>query len=167
MDLQAIFDNYRRTITDHYFDMHGRVGRGQFWYFVLANFAFAIVAAILQRATLLPLAALYNLAMLLPSAGMGARRLQDTGRDGKLVWVFIFVGFISQFCALITMASFFWMGFLTFLLFGPMLVLINLALVVICVVLIYFWCQPGNAGDNAYGPPPPVFDPSRSASPAP
>jgi uncharacterized membrane protein YhaH (DUF805 family) len=28
------------------------------------------------------------------------------------------------------------------------------------VVLIYFWCQPGDPGDNAYGPPPPIFDPS-------
>src|SRR5436305_1178753 len=82
MDLQAIFDNFRRTVTEHYFDMHGRVGRSQFWYFVLVNFVFAIVAAILQSVTFLPLAALYNLAMLLPAAGMGARRLQDTGRDG-------------------------------------------------------------------------------------
>ena len=29
---------------------------------------------------------------------MGARRLQDTGRDGKLVWVFMIAGFISQVC---------------------------------------------------------------------
>ena len=48
MDPQAIFDNYRRAVTQHYFDMAGRVGRSEFWYFVLANFVFAIIAAILQ-----------------------------------------------------------------------------------------------------------------------
>jgi uncharacterized membrane protein YhaH (DUF805 family) len=167
MDLQAIFDNYRRTITDHYFDMHGRVGRAQFWYFVLASFAFAIVAAILQSVSFLPLLAIYNLAMLLPTAGMGARRLQDTGRDGKLVWIFIIAGFISQFFAMLAMISFFTLGFLSFFLFGPLLILIHLALVIACVVLIYFWCQPGTAGDNAYGPPPPVFDPAVRVSQSP
>jgi uncharacterized membrane protein YhaH (DUF805 family) len=167
MDFQAIFDNFRSTVTDHYFDMRGRVGRGQFWYFVLANFAGAILAAILQSVTFLPLLALYDLAMILPTAGIGARRLQDTGRDGKLVWVFIIAGFISQFFAVMAAWSFFTLGFLSFFLFGPLLILINLALLVACLALIYFWCQPGDPGDNAYGPPPPVFNPSTSVSPAP
>jgi uncharacterized membrane protein YhaH (DUF805 family) len=160
MDPHVIFENYRRTITDHYFDMQGRVGRSQFWYFVLANFVGAILAAILQSVIFLPLLAIYDLAILLPTAGMGARRLQDTGRDGKLVWIFIIAGFVSQFCAMLAMVSFFSLGFLSFLLFGPLLILINLALVIACIVLIYFWCQPGDPGDNAYGPPPPVFDPA-------
>ena len=67
MDLQAIFDNYRRTITEHYFDMNGRVGRPQFWYFVLANFVAAILADIVGRIVLLPVGQLYNLAVLLPA----------------------------------------------------------------------------------------------------
>src|SRR5258707_9189367 len=96
MDLQAIFDNWRNTITDHYFDMNGRVGRAQFWYFVLAYLVLAIAAAILERIIFLPVLGLYHLALLLPSAGMGARRLQDIGRDGKLIWIFIFAAFVSQ-----------------------------------------------------------------------
>ncbi|HTC83812.1 MAG TPA: DUF805 domain-containing protein, partial [Rhizomicrobium sp.] len=127
---------------------------------VLANFVGAILAAILQSVIFLPLLAIYDLAILLPTAGMGARRLQDTGRDGKLVWIFIIAGFVSQFCAMLAMVSFFSLGFLSFLLFGPLLILINLALAIACIVLIYFWCQPGDPGDNAYGPPPPVFDPA-------
>jgi uncharacterized membrane protein YhaH (DUF805 family) len=170
MDLQAIFDNFRRTVTEHYFDMNGRVGRAQFWYFVLANFICTIIAAILQSLTFLPLLAIYNLAMLLPAAGMGARRLQDIGRDGKLVWIFVIVAFVSQLIAAVTMLSAMSVGLAGFLLFGPLLALIgliNLAVLVVGVVLIYFWCQPGDPGPNAYGPPPPVFDPSRSVSPAP
>ena len=34
---------------------------------------------------------------------------------------------------------------------GPLLGLIGF---VAALVLIYFWCQPGDAGANAYGPPP-------------
>ncbi|HEY4078520.1 MAG TPA: DUF805 domain-containing protein [Rhizomicrobium sp.] len=160
MDPQAIFENFRRIITDHYFDMTGRVGRSQFWYFVLANIVFAIVAAILQSVTFLPLVAIYNLAMLLPAAGMGARRLQDIGRDGKLIWIFIIAGFLSQFLSAIAMLGAWALGLLSFLFFGPLIVLINLAFLVACIVLIYFWCQPGDPETNAYGPPPPVFDPS-------
>ena len=161
MDLQAIFENYRRTVTEHYFDMQGRVGRAQFWYFVLAFFAGAVVAAILQSVVFfLPLLAIYDLALLLPIAGMGARRLQDTGRDGKLVWIFIIAGFVSLFIWMLTAISFLTLGFLSFLLFGPLLMLLHLALAIATIALIYFWCQPGDAGSNAYGPPPPVFDPA-------
>lgn len=164
MDVQAIWDNFRRTVTEHYFDMNGRVGRSQFWYFVLANIVIAIGLMVVQAAVFLPLVALYNLAMLLPSAGMGARRLQDTGRDGKIVWAFIIVAFISQLFAAITLLGAMSTGFL-FL--GPALALsglISLALLVVSVVLIYFWCQPGDPLPNAYGPQPPVFDPSQRAA---
>jgi uncharacterized membrane protein YhaH (DUF805 family) len=167
MDPHAIFENYRRAVTQHYFDMAGRVGRPEFWYFVLANFVIAIVAAILQNVTFLPLLAIYNLAMILPTAGMGARRLQDTGRDGRLVWIFIIAGFVSQALSAMAMMSFLAMGFLSVLFFGPIIGLINLAFLIACIVLIYFWCQPGDPGANAYGPPPPTFDPSRRVSPAP
>lgn len=170
MDPHAIFDNFRTTVTDHYFDMNGRVGRSQFWYFVLAYAVFAIAAAILSNIIFLPVLGVYHLAMLLPSAGMGARRLQDLGRDGKLIWIFIFAAFVSQLLSVISALGALSMGWMGFLVFGPSLALlfvINIAVLVAMVVLIYFWCQPGDPGSNAYGPPPPVFDPSRRVSPSP
>ena len=170
MDPQAIFDNFRTTVTDHYFDMNGRVGRAQFWYFVLAYIVLAFVALILQSIIFLPVLGLYHLALLLPCAGMGARRLQDIGRDGRLIWIFIFAAFVSQLLSVVSALGATSMGFLGFLVFGPslaLLFLINIAVLVAMVVLIYFWCQPGDPGSNAYGPPPPVFDPSKRVSPAP
>ncbi|HKU64883.1 MAG TPA: DUF805 domain-containing protein [Rhizomicrobium sp.] len=170
MDPHAVFDNFRTTVFEHYFDMNGRVGRAQFWYFVLAYVAFAIVAGLLSAITFLPVAGLYGLAMLLPSAGMGARRLQDIGRDGKLVWIFIFAAFVVQLTMVITAFGALAMGWFGFLVFGPsllLLFLLKIALLVAMVVLIYFWCQPGDPGANAYGPPPPVFDPSRRVFPSP
>src|SRR3978361_526971 len=96
MDLHAIIENFRNAVTQHYSDMNGRVGRERFWYFVLACIAVQIVAMILQSATFLPIAALTSLAVLLPSAGMGARRLQDIGRNGNLVWIFLIPFALSQ-----------------------------------------------------------------------
>jgi len=170
MDFQAIFENFRSSVADHYFDMNGRVGRAQFWYFVLAYIAFAILASILMSVLFLPVLGLYHLAMLLPSAGMGARRLQDTGRDGRLVWILIFAAFVSQLATVITWLGAMSMGWFGFLVFGPsfaLLSLLNIAVFVAMLVLIYFWCQPGDAGSNAYGPPPPDFDASKRVSPAP
>jgi uncharacterized membrane protein YhaH (DUF805 family) len=141
------------------------VGRPQFWYFILANIIASLAAAIVGGALSLPLVEIYNLATLLPVAAIGVRRLHDIGRDGKLIWIFIITGFIFQLILLLTMASFFFLGFFSFLLFGPELILIKLAFLVICVVLIYYWCQPGDPASNAYGPPPPVFDPSPRAAP--
>jgi uncharacterized membrane protein YhaH (DUF805 family) len=94
------------------------------------------------------------LALLLPSAGMGARRLQDTGRNGQLVWVLLIPAFITQLFALLAMGAgpFGALGFLAFYFsIGWLLSLIEL---VAAVALIYFWCQPGDIAPNAYGPPP-------------
>src|SRR5258708_23922115 len=98
--------------------------------------------------------------MLLPSAGMGARRLQDTGRDGRLVWIAIIGGFAAQVYIGMAAMSFWLMGWLPLLVFGPLVMIIEMALIVAWIALIYFWCQPRDPGDNAYGPPPPAFDPS-------
>ena len=166
MDPQAVFDNFRRTVTDHYFDMNGRVGLAQFWYFMLAGAVIAILAGILSTVLFffIPIGQLSALALLLPVAGMGARRLQDTGRDGKLVWVFIIPLTIIALFGLLMWGP---LGVFAFLAFYVTIGwLLHVIAVIAMIVLIYFWIQPGNPGDNQYGPPPPVFDPSKSVSPA-
>ena len=167
MDLQAIWDNFHRIVTRHYFDMRGRAGRAEFWYFVLAYIAIAILAGILGGISGLPLALLFSLAMLLPSAGMGARRLQDSGRDGRLVWIPVVGGFVAQMYAGMTAFSVWHGGWLPLLLFGPPLAIVELALAIAWIAMLYFWMQPGDPGDNAHGPPPLVFDPSARVSPSP
>ncbi len=162
MDFQAIFDNYKRTITEHYFDMTGRVGRAQFWYFVLANFIATILAQILGGILHAPVGEIYTLAVLFPATCLAARRLQDTGRNGMLAWVMLILIAVSQIIGIVMAMTFLFGGFLG-LLFVPGLSILGLASLALAVVLIWFWCQPGDPGPNAYGPPPPVFDPSRPA----
>lgn len=159
MDPQALWLNFRDAVANHYFDMNGRVGRSQFWYFALVYFVIAVVLGILQTIIWLPLAAIFNLAMLLPTTGMGARRLQDIGRDGRLVWLAVILFAVTQVVGLVTALSFAAGGPLG-LLFLPGLSLVLLANLVVGLVLIWFWIQLGDPAPNAYGPPPPVFDPA-------
>lgn len=152
MDLNAIVENFRDTVTRHYFDMTGRVGRERFWYFVLACVVVQIGAAILQSVVFLPVTALTGLALLLPMAGMGARRLQDTGRNGNLVWLAVVPAALAQLFRVFFFGPFGIFGALAYMFtIGPILGLIGF---IAAVVLIYFWCQPGDAGPNAYGAPP-------------
>ena len=48
MDFNKLWGNFVDTVTNHYFDLNGRVGRTRFWYFVLVEVAVAIALAIVQ-----------------------------------------------------------------------------------------------------------------------
>jgi len=158
MDPQAVIEVFRRNLTEHYFDLKGRVGRQEFWYFILAcvvvYLAAAIIDSVIRTGLLMPLIAL---ALLLPTTGLGARRLQDTGRNGSLVWVWALISVVTQVFALMTfMAGPYgavgaWYFILTL---GWLILLINLAMLAVSIALIYFWVQPGTVGPNEYGPDP-------------
>ena len=62
----------------------GRSRRQEFWMFVLFNFIVAVVLGIVEGVIGSGgvLGSLYSLAVLLPSIGVGIRRLHDTGRTG-------------------------------------------------------------------------------------
>ena len=158
MDPQAVIEVFRRNLTEHYFDLKGRVGRQEFWYFILAcvvvYLAAAIIDSVIRTGLLMPLIAL---ALLLPTTGLGARRLQDTGRNGSLVWVWALISVVTQVFGLMTfMAGPYgavgaWYFILTL---GWLILLINLAMLAVSIALIYFWVQPGTVGPNEYGPDP-------------
>lgn len=154
MDPKKIAEHFQDVIKNHYFDMNGRVSRPDFWYFALACFVVGIVAAILNPFTLGLLSPLVSLALLLPSAGMAARRLQDTGRNGQLVWIYVGISVLYLLMAL-AVAGTGPLGALSFLYFFLTIGwLINLVLLVVVIAIIWFACQPGDPLPNAYGPPP-------------
>ena len=154
MDIHAIMANFHSTITQHYFDMKGRVARGRFWYFIIACIAVEIIGALLQAAFYLPIASLVVLALLLPTTGMGARRLQDTGRNGNLVWVFIVPVAITQFFALLFMGAG-PLGIAGMIAFSLTLGwVLNVISLIAALALLYYWSLPGDPGANIYGAPP-------------
>ena len=61
----------------------GRSGRKEYWMFVLVNILISIVINVVEGIAGGPgfLGGLYSLAVLLPSLGVGIRRLHDTGRS--------------------------------------------------------------------------------------
>ena len=153
VDVNNAVQYFKTVITEHYSDFNGRVSRRDFWtfiavYFVLA-IAVAIVANILRLGLLMPV---FQLAMLLPSSGMTARRLQDTGRSGQLVWLLVIPVLISNVVSLLFQISFGLFGLV--LLFLPLLGLIGLVSIVAAVLMIYWCIQPGSVGPNEFGPPP-------------
>jgi uncharacterized membrane protein YhaH (DUF805 family) len=77
-------------VLKNYVGFEGRARRKEYWMFVLFNIIVAIGVAIVDLvlgtsralAGMGALGGLYNLAILLPSIALGARRLHDIGKSG-------------------------------------------------------------------------------------
>lgn len=151
-DLNRAIQYFQTVVTKHYTDFQGRVPRRDFWMYILIYVAAAVIVAAVQGLVGFGLLALLQLALLLPTAGMIARRLQDTGRNGSLVWFLMVPVLISStltFVAALTLGR---LG-LVLILF-PLLWLLSLISLIATIVLIYLCAQPGTPGPNAYGPQP-------------
>jgi len=151
---QTVLEIFRRNVTEHYFDMNGRVSRTEFWYFILGCFVVSLAAAFLDvvvRTGLL--ASAVGLALLLPLAGMGARRLQDTGKSGSSVWIAIVPMAINRVLAFLFVLSG-PLGLVGLIFLWPFIGLIGLAALVAVIWIGYLCAQPGVAGPNQYGPEP-------------
>lgn len=161
MDFNRLWQNFIDTIQNHYMDFSGRVGRAQFWYYILVAVGVEILASIIGGIAGTSLVgAIVGLLLLLPDAGMAARRMQDTGRSGQIVWIWVIVGALYGIMGLLIgltgpLSALAFLAF--FLTIGW---IISIAMLVVTIAIIYFCVQPGQPGDNAYGPPPPVFNPA-------
>lgn len=167
LDINKIWQNFVDTITNHYTDFSGRVGRAQFWYYILVyavvGIGIAVVGSLISLG--MSLRGLYALALFLPSVGMTARRLQDSGRPGTWAWLLavpLGVAVLMGLFAIVTVLTL-GIGAILFIL-APLLSLASLAAI---ALLIYFCAQPGETGSNAYGPPPPVWTPGTPRPTAP
>lgn len=83
MDFSTIKNSYLDTITKKYVCFSGNADRASFWIFFVVNFIISSILGVVFA----PLAGLFTLAVLLPSIGIGIRRLHDTGRSG--LWILI------------------------------------------------------------------------------
>jgi uncharacterized membrane protein YhaH (DUF805 family) len=161
MGWRAIIENFRRNLTQHYFDKQGRARRREFWWFMVACIILYVVAATLEAVIQLRiLTPMIGLALLLPIAGLGARRLQDTGKNGSLIWVYTISSASLELISLLgTFGPYGWPGSpgSLYFAFRPAAVIWMIAL----IVFTYFWAQPGTCGPNDYGP-----DPRQAVEPA-
>lgn len=131
-----------------YAQFTGRSRRKEYWSFVLLTLAVFLVLYLVEGMLDLrvhglgPLTLLFQLAILLPSLAVGARRLHDTNRSGW--WLLIGYGplLISTLLPFIGLAN------LTLA-----LVLLVVALVGFVVLLIFMVLE-GTKGPNQHGPDP-------------
>jgi uncharacterized membrane protein YhaH (DUF805 family) len=91
--VQKEFEWFLNPLKNHYFDFEGRVTRQAFWMFTLWSIIIYIGLSIIAE----PAAMLFSLATLLPSLGLGARRLHDIGMSGwwQLIWFIPILGWIA------------------------------------------------------------------------
>lgn len=80
-------------IQKHYADFEGRVGRQEFWMFMLFCFGINVVLEIIPSDLL---NFVVSLALFIPSIAIGSRRLHDIGKSGwwQLLWIIPIIGWI-------------------------------------------------------------------------
>ena len=84
-------------VKDHYADFTGRVGRQEFWMFILVYIGIAIAVSIVTTMLRVPMVyTLFGLAMMVPSWAITARRLHDVNKSGwwQLIALIPLVGII-------------------------------------------------------------------------
>jgi uncharacterized membrane protein YhaH (DUF805 family) len=159
LDFNKLWQNFTDTIAKHYVDFDGRVGRAQFWSYIAVYFVVGILVSIVGSITFTGggLRSLYGLALFLPTLGITARRLHDTGRTASWVLLLAVPGFLAFLTGIVALFSLFVLGFLGFLIvFGSIFALLSAAAI---LLIIYFCVQPGTPGANEYGAVPPVWTP--------
>lgn len=85
-------ESVKICLTQKYADFNGRASRSEYWWFALAIVIGTIVLAYFSET----LSALFQLAVLVPSLAVGARRLHDTNRSGwwQLIGLIPIIGWI-------------------------------------------------------------------------
>jgi uncharacterized membrane protein YhaH (DUF805 family) len=80
-------------ITKHYADFEGRVGREEFWMFMLWSF---LIQMAFNLIGLEVISLLISLAILLPAVAIGTRRLHDIDKSGwwQLIGLIPIIGWI-------------------------------------------------------------------------
>ena len=91
---------YKKVILENYANFDGRARRSEYWYFVLLNTIFVILALLINPV----LYGLYALLVLVPGLAVSVRRLHDVGKSGA--WLFIsLVPIIGGIWLLVLMAT--------------------------------------------------------------
>jgi uncharacterized membrane protein YhaH (DUF805 family) len=143
MDVRTPAGVFKRVVTAHYFDFHGRAGRAEFWNYFAVFAAITIAAEIFVHVLSMPavrmLFTVWSIGCFLPTVGIAIRRLHDLNRTGWLLITPIIPAFLM-------LLLFFWFLPVTMFLAAVMLGAIS--------YLLYLCLQPGMNGDNRYGPEP-------------
>jgi uncharacterized membrane protein YhaH (DUF805 family) len=144
-------ETFRLILTRHYLDLGGRIGRREFWLFVLGALlavaaTWIVTFALSQTAhrvtpAMNVLFSLVTLGLLPPLAGVGARRLRDVGQSPLLAWLLVLPLAGMQLCQMLAREPFLLPDFVYF--YWTYLNLLMTFLGIVLVALLSFWMEPG------------------------
>ena len=150
----------------NYFKFSGRATRAECWWWVLFTVLADIVLAVVDTLTGTMgmfgdsglLGQMFELAVLIPSFALGARRLHDINRTGwwlLFFWSFIIISAIGGGILLVSLVLL--DNFLILTVLGFALVIGLVILWVIGMLVLFVWAiKRGDEGPNKYGPDPRV-----------
>jgi uncharacterized membrane protein YhaH (DUF805 family) len=143
MNVRAAAGIFKRVVTAHYFDFHGRAGRAEFWCYIAVFLAVTLVAQVLVHwlatRSIRLLFTAWSLGCFLPTVGITIRRLHDLDHSG---WLLV----TPAIPAFLLLLLFFWLW--------PVTVLLAAAMLGVIAWLFYLCLQPGMNENNRYGPAP-------------
>jgi len=132
-----------------YAQFSGRSRRKEYWMFFLFVFIVWIVSILVDVALSLAgvgrswsgtLSSIFRLVILVPSIAVAVRRLHDTDRSGRWLWLVVLAGVPG---AAIADRSF---------VLGMAIEAVGM--IAASIPLLFFLCQDGTHGDNRFGPDP-------------
>lgn len=134
----------------NYAIINGRLGRHEFWQFMIFNFVFWLLIGFITPLSLSFISSLYQIILLSPTLCAMVRRLHDTGKSGK--WVVLLFG-MTAFSLLMTMAtaSNANVGYNKYVNVTLLFLLMSLSSI---GVLVYVLSVAGQTGANKYGSDP-------------
>ncbi|MGZ4501574.1 MAG: DUF805 domain-containing protein [Nocardioidaceae bacterium] len=153
-----------RSVLSKYATFSGRAPRSEYWWLylfsILVSLATSVVDAVLNTAfnnQIQIVGTISNLALLLPTLAVTARRLHDTGRTG---WWILFPVVSLLGTIVVAFATVFAVVFgagtddTPAVALSVLLVACGLITIAAFITLLVFMCLGSNAGPNKYGPSP-------------
>jgi uncharacterized membrane protein YhaH (DUF805 family) len=93
----------KHVFLKNYVNFEGRAGRKEFWYAFLFSFVISFILGLLGKVGAI-LSGIWSLAVLLPTLGVGARRLHDINKSGWLL-LLAFIPLIGEIILIIWWAK--------------------------------------------------------------
>lgn len=146
-------ESVKQTLTQNYCNFKGRARRSEFWYYFLFTLIIETLMSIIAETGVIGaiISLAVGLALMLPSLGVGFRRLHDINKSGwylGALYILSVVYFGIIVMCLSTKSN----------LFGVLTIVLTVLVVIYGIILIVWYCKDSDPLPNQYGPSPKYID---------
>jgi len=147
INFDVIKDTYI-GVLQKYLVINGRARRREFWIFFFCNLVLGLVLSLIPFINII-----FGLLTFIPNITVMVRRLHDTNRSGK--WLFLgiapLLGIIFSLAGSVAAVALNGRGGGCVALISGLVFLVSIA---VAIILLFWAAQDGTPGDNRYGPNP-------------